>query len=179
MVFRAKHRRKYIVSFAKISNWGKIYRQQRLNLNMNQVSNLSSAWRTGDFSLSDWGSLQFNKFRTHLCHYNDVIMSAMASHVTRLAIVYSTVYSDTDERKHQSSVLLAFVRGIHGEFPAPKTSNAENVSIWWRHHDSCRFPNSTRCQAAGAILTTLSDTNLSYFRQSLISSHTLSVIKQH
>ena len=24
-----------------------------------------------------------------------------------------------------------------GEFPAQKTSNAEKVSIWWRHHEAC------------------------------------------
>ena len=40
-------------------------------------------------------------------------MSAMASQSTRLTIVYSTVYSDADQRKHQSSASLAFVRGIH------------------------------------------------------------------
>ena len=37
-------------------------------------------------------------------HYNDVIMSA---------IIYSTVYSGADQRKHLSSASLAFVRGIH------------------------------------------------------------------
>ena len=37
----------------------------------------------------------------------------MASQITSLTIVYSIVYSGTDERKHQSSVSLAFVRGIH------------------------------------------------------------------
>ena len=47
------------------------------------------------------------------CHYNDVIMGAMASQITNLTIVYSTVYSGADQRKHQSSVSLAFVRGIH------------------------------------------------------------------
>ena len=26
---------------------------------------------------------------------------------------------------------------VTGEFPAPRASNAENVSIWWRHHDIC------------------------------------------
>ena len=31
----------------------------------------------------------------------------------RLTIVYSTVYSDADQRKHQSSASLVFVRGIH------------------------------------------------------------------
>ena len=42
-------------------------------------------------------------------------MGAVASQITSLTIVYSTVYSDADQRKHQSSVSLAFVRGIHQE----------------------------------------------------------------
>ena len=46
-------------------------------------------------------------------HYNDVIMCTMASQITSLNIVYSTVYSGADQRKHQSSASLAFVRGIH------------------------------------------------------------------
>ena len=48
-----------------------------------------------------------------LQHYDDVIMSTMASQITNLTIVYSTVYSDADQRKHQSSASLAFVWGIH------------------------------------------------------------------
>ena len=46
-------------------------------------------------------------------HYGDVIMDTIASQITSLAIVYSTVYSDADQRKHQSSASLAFARGIH------------------------------------------------------------------
>ena len=46
-------------------------------------------------------------------HNNDVIMGMMASQITNLAIFYSTVYSDADQRKHKSSASLAFVRGIH------------------------------------------------------------------
>ena len=46
-------------------------------------------------------------------HYNDVIMGAIASQITSLTIVYSIVYSDADQGKHQSSASLAFVRGIH------------------------------------------------------------------
>ena len=49
----------------------------------------------------------------HRHHYSDVMMSVMAYHITSLTIVYSTVYSGADQRKHQSSVSLAFVRGIH------------------------------------------------------------------
>ena len=74
-------------------------------------------------------------------------MSAMASQITSLTVVYSIVYSGADQRKHQSSASLAFVRGIHrGRWiPAQKTSNAENVSIWWRHHDCiyCACHSST------------------------------------
>ena len=40
-------------------------------------------------------------------------MSPMASQITSLTILYSTIYSDTDQRKHQSSVTLAFMRGIN------------------------------------------------------------------
>ena len=48
-----------------------------------------------------------------ITHYGDVIMGAKASQITSLTIVYSTVYSDSDQRKHQSSASLASVRGIH------------------------------------------------------------------
>ena len=40
-------------------------------------------------------------------------MGAIASQIISLTIVYSTIYSDTDQRKHQGSASLAFVRGIH------------------------------------------------------------------
>ena len=71
-------------------------------------------------------------------HYTDVIMGAIASRIISLTIVYSTVYSDADQRKHQSSASLTFVRGIFvpGEFPAQMARIAEKFSIWWRHHAS-------------------------------------------
>ena len=46
-------------------------------------------------------------------HYSNVIMSTIASQTTSLTIVYSTVYSGADKKKHQSSTSLAFVRRIH------------------------------------------------------------------
>ena len=49
-----------------------------------------------------------------LCiHYGDIIMGMIASQITSLTIVYSTFYSDADQRKHQRSMSLAFVWGIH------------------------------------------------------------------
>ena len=48
-----------------------------------------------------------------LKHYDDAIMGEIASQITSLDIVYSTVYSGADQSKHQSSASLAFVWGIH------------------------------------------------------------------
>ena len=46
-------------------------------------------------------------------HYIDVIMGAMASQITGVLMVCSTVCSGTDHRKYQSSASLAFMRGMH------------------------------------------------------------------
>ena len=52
-------------------------------------------------------------FRTLIYHYSDFIMSAIASPFSSITIVYSTIYSGPNERKHQSFASLTFVRGIH------------------------------------------------------------------
>ena len=57
--------------------------------------------------------LYLQKRNYHLVHYCDVTMASTESQIIRLTIVYSTVYSDADQRKYQSSASLAFVRGIH------------------------------------------------------------------
>ena len=46
-------------------------------------------------------------------YYSDAIMSAIVSQSSGVSIVYSTVCSGADQRKHQSTASLAFVRGIH------------------------------------------------------------------
>ena len=73
-------------------------------------------------SLLTIGAISFNRY-IHICHnqmyqvglghYSDVKMGAMASQITSLTIVYSTVYSGADQRKHQGSASLP------GESPPP------------------------------------------------------------
>ena len=69
-------------------------------------------------------------------HYSDVTMSGMASQIADVSIICSKVCSSADQKKHQSSRPLAseWNSQLTGEFPAQRASNAENVSIWWRHH---------------------------------------------
>ena len=66
-------------------------------------------------------------------------MGAKATQITTLTIVYSTVYSGTDQGT--------------GEFHTQRVSNAENVSIWWRHHDSnmCQITHSANKDEVIAI----------------------------
>ena len=47
-------------------------------------------------------------------HYNDVINRAKVSQITGVSIICSTICLVGDQRKHQSSASLGFVRGIHG-----------------------------------------------------------------
>ena len=76
-----------------------------------------------------------------LNHYTDVIMGAMASQITSLTIVYSTVYSGADERNHQRSASLAFVWGIHrwpvnSRHKGPVTRKMfpfDDVIMTWQH----------------------------------------------
>ena len=77
---------------------------------------------------------------TNDTHYNDVIMSPMASQIISIAIVYSTVYSVANQRKHHG--LCVGNSPVTGEFPTQMASNAENASIW-RHHGSRKVGRCT------------------------------------
>ena len=68
---------------------------------------------TTDLDAYRWCSMPSTSKGYSNSPFSDVIMGAMASQITSLTIVHSMVYSYSDQRKHQSSALLSFVRGIH------------------------------------------------------------------
>ena len=94
------------------------------------------------------------KYRSYSAseHYNDVIICAMASQVTSLTIAYSNVYSGAIAKKTSKLRVTSLCVGnspTTGDFHAQKTSNVENVSIWWRHHENDSRANaSLEMQAA-------------------------------
>ena len=70
-------------------------------------------------------------------HNDDVIMGVMASQITSLTIVYSTVFFRHRSKKTSKLRVTGHLCGNSpgsGEFPAQMASNAENVSISWHHH---------------------------------------------
>ena len=91
---------------------------------------------TYEWSHECHGTKYYNK-HISAYHYNDVIMSTIASQITSLAIVYSTAYAGAYKKTSKLRVtgLCAGNSPGTGEFPAQRASNDENVSIWWRHHD--------------------------------------------
>ena len=118
----------------------KIHAQSGIKLvQAKKAKNAGSLASVSEVQHGLWVQHSVNR-RNPQAHYNDVIMGAMASQITSLTIVYLTVYSGAEQRKHQSSASLAFVRGIHRWpvnsrhrwIPHTKASNAEFVSMWWR-----------------------------------------------
>ena len=63
-------------------------------------------------------------------HYSYVIMGMLASQITSLTTVYSTVYS-----KLHVTGLYKENSLVTGEFRTQRASNTENVFIWWCHHE--------------------------------------------
>ena len=85
---------------------------KRVNLlGLGQSQGYPSASEVTLKNMSKWFAWIPKELITYHC--NDVIMGAIASQITSLTIVFSTVYLDTGQRKHQSSTSLAFERGIH------------------------------------------------------------------
>ena len=66
-------------------------------------------------------------------------MGAMPSQISSLMIVYSTVHSGADLKKISKLRVTGICAGnspVTGEIPAQIGSNAENISIWWHHHEN-------------------------------------------
>ena len=59
-------------------------------------------------------------------------MTTMASQITSLTVVNSTVYAVADQRKQQISASLAFVWGIHRYRWIPRTKGQLRRNVWWR-----------------------------------------------
>ena len=80
-------------------------------------------------------------------------MGAIASQIASLTIVFSTVYFRHRSKKTSKLRVTGLCAGNSpdaGEFPAQMASNAENVSIWWRHHEvGWILTNITQLNAAG------------------------------
>ena len=111
------------------------------------------------------------QMRTLLCfvvwHYNDVIMGAMASRITSLTIVYSSVYSDAYQRKHQSSASLAFVWGIH-LWPANPQHKGPITRKMFRFNDVIMVPTAFTRILRGC---TTSTGGMSRFQLNKIKTH--------
>ena len=79
-------------------------------------------------------------------NFSNVIMSEMASQITGVTIIYSNRLFRYISKKISKLCVTGLCEGnssVTGEFPTQRASDAENESIWWRHHEiSCKACNS-------------------------------------
>ena len=107
-----------------------------LNLNLDCIG--SQRWAilgtrfTRSISWCWWLAMQMCSWRLAI-HYGDVIMGAIASHDCVLNRLLRRRSNQTSKLR-VTGLCVGNSSGT-GEFPAQMASNAENASIWWRHHD--------------------------------------------
>ena len=105
-----------------------------------------------------------NRSSSSQAHYDDVIMGARASQIISLTIVYSTVYSDADQRKHQGSASLAFVWGIHRgpvnypyKWPFIRGKCFHLMTSSWSISNSSKWGHDRKCKYISIYLNVCSN----------------------
>ena len=99
-----------------------LLQQQPDNLKIHQVHKVADiSSPLAGWVVRDWSWVYYTSA-------SDLLPSKITSEVT---------CSGGDQKEHKISASLAYVREFNGDrwFPAQRTSNADNVSIWWRHHE--------------------------------------------
>ena len=89
-------------------------------------------------------------------HYSDVIMNPMASQITSVLIIYYTVCSGEEQKNTKASRHWSVWEEFTGNrwiphsqrwIPHTKVSDAEHVSIWWRHHKTGNIDVGDECSS--------------------------------
>ena len=110
-------------------NWFKQYRQ---------VITIMTTEFTDAFSCMYYWVSDESSETIRVLHYSDIIMGAMVSQITSLThhCLLNRLFRCRSKKTSKLRVtdLCAGNSPVTGEFPARMVSNAENGSIWWRHH---------------------------------------------
>ena len=156
-----------------------------------------SAWHFFNYQQIFLYDIVRGKLLMHLqqCHYCDVKTSAMASRITGVPIVCSTVCSGADQRKHQSSAWLAFVRGIqlwpvdspHNGPVTRKMFSFDDVIMLTRGHMLRVVPSSKRvydsscnlCHRSGMGVTKTPFVNFSVSKIFVLAKVPLRLFESH
>ena len=85
-------------------------------------------------------------------HYSDVIMSTAVSQITGVSICLRNRLFRRGSNKTSKIRITGLCKGnlpVTGEFPTQRASSAENVSIWWCHHQNKTMHNKIACISPG------------------------------
>ena len=85
------------------------------------IQSINSTWRPRPHRVWVLGKSTY-------MHYTDIIMRTVVTQITSVSIVYISVCSGPDQRKHPTPTSLAFVRGIH-RWPV---NSSHKGSVTWK-----------------------------------------------
>ena len=113
------------------------------------INGISGCWG-GDICCCERQSILVNLVLGYSWnHYNDVIMSKIASQITSLTQLITQLFIQARIKQNITGLCVGTSPGT-GEFPTEMASNAENVSIWWRHHVSSTIETSAQQTVLGS-----------------------------
>ena len=96
-----------------LTGWVPIYSLTSLQLPLVVESIIERTWKVTNIYCCNICGLQTHCSHFAGSHYSDVVMSTMASQITSVLIVCSTICPGIDKKIHKSSASLVFLRGIH------------------------------------------------------------------
>ena len=111
-------------------------------------------WVNFDHSMETWICVGWNNLSTHICIGEAVDVweslrwrhngcDSVSNHQPRECLLRRLIRRTSKKTsKLRVTGLCAGNSPETGEFPAQMASNAENVSIWWRHHDEVNSTNT-------------------------------------
>ena len=130
----------------------------------------------------------FKMFCSGVCRLTDTLQwrhnGAKASQIISVTIVYSTVYSRRRSKKTSKLCVTGLCEWnslATGEFPAQRASNAEEVSILWRHHELCgkTHPSTNKGKLAYSIWEVVLVVGERYSRKRAIAPNVTVLYRYH
>ena len=105
-------------------------------------------------------------------YYSDAIMDAIASQITCLTILYSTIYSSADQRKHQSFASLALCNSPHKGPVTRKMFSFDDVIMSKRTNDVLSVNDSLTTFLGSVTVTPVAD-NVMHMTQGIPHANTI------
>ena len=134
----------------------------------NRLSHFPTTFQRNNNVYTELLNMLFHSFSTtpisHTLQWPHNGRDSVSNHQPHGCLLESSVYSDADQRKHQSSASLAFVREFTGDRWIPRTNGQERGKCFHLMTSSCIFSVWPTNVHAGLMWIVLSAPNSFYYQ---------------